>query len=109
MKVKLTVFDRLILLNILPDFHDITTIGILNKFREDLSFTEEEHSNLLFGKKNSEIKWKSDADCEKEFIIGDKIDNIIVGCLSSCQKEGLLQDQHMSLYCKFMSKTNGDK
>lgn len=44
----LSVFERLILLNILPTNGDILTIRTKRKLREDLSFSEGEHQSLQF-------------------------------------------------------------
>jgi len=44
--MKLSVFERMILLNTLPAEGDLTTLKIVRGLRESLSFTEEEHAAL---------------------------------------------------------------
>lgn len=46
--MKLTVPERLILVNVLPAESDYTTLKLVRKLRESLSFTEEEHKQLNF-------------------------------------------------------------
>ena len=46
--MKLTIPERLVLVNILPPEGDYTTLKLVRKLRESLSFTEEEHKQLNF-------------------------------------------------------------
>ncbi len=101
--MELGVFDRLILLNILPGEGDFTTLKIVRKMREDLSFTEEEHKALGFKQENEgRIQWIQEADKSKEISIGEKATDIIVEVLKKLNDDKKLQDQHYSLYEKFI-------
>lgn len=46
--MKLTVPERLVLVNILPPEGDYTTLKLVRKLRESLSFSEEEHKQVNF-------------------------------------------------------------
>jgi len=46
--MKLTVQERVVLVTILPAEGDYTTIKLVRKLRESLSFSEEEHKQLNF-------------------------------------------------------------
>lgn len=46
--MKLTIPERLVLVNILPVESDYTTLKLVRKLRESLSFSEEEHKQLNF-------------------------------------------------------------
>ncbi|KKL25025.1 hypothetical protein LCGC14_2409420, partial [marine sediment metagenome] len=46
--MKLTIPERLVLVTILPAEGDYTTLKLVRKLRESLSFTEEEHKELNF-------------------------------------------------------------
>ena len=46
--MKLTVSDRLILLSIIPQQGDFTTLKIIRSMRDDLSFSEDDHKKLQF-------------------------------------------------------------
>ena len=102
--MELGVFERLILLNILPKEGDFTTLRIVRKMREDLSFTEEEHKALEFKQEEMNIQWKQEADKPKEIIFGEKANDIIVLTLSKLNDDKKLTDQHFSLYQKFIEK-----
>ena len=79
--MELKVFDRMILLNILPKEGDYTTLKIIRKLQEELSFSEEEHKGLQFRQENGRTFWKQEADLPKEVTIGEKATDIIVETL----------------------------
>ena len=70
--MKLTVPERLILVNILPAESDYTTLKLVRKLRESLSFSEEEHKQLNFRHKydcpvcKAEIYSASPPKCENK-------------------------------------------
>lgn len=103
--MELGVFDRLILINILPKEGDFTTLKIIREMRESLSFTEEEHKVLEFKfLEDGKVEWKQEADKPKEITLGEKATDIIVGVLSDLNGKKKLTDQHISLYEKFITK-----
>ena len=101
--MELGVFDRLILLNILPKEGDFTTLKIVRKLREDLSFSEEEHKALKFQQDEGSIKWQSGADKPKEIQFGDKATDLIVSTLKKLSADKKLTEQHFNLYEKFVT------
>ncbi len=100
--MKLTTYERLILLNILPGEGDFTTLKLVRKLREALSFNEEEHKRLQFKQEDGKIQWKSEGDIEKDIIIGEKANDIIVEVLKKLDKEKKLKDEHFGLFEKFV-------
>ena len=102
--MELGVFDRLILLNIMPKEGDFTTLKIVRKLREDLSFSEEEHAALEFKNEGGNVQWKQSGDISKEISIGEKATDLIVEVLKKLDKEKKLQEQHLSLYERFVEK-----
>lgn len=102
--MELGVFNRLILLNLLPKEGDFTTLKIIRKLREDLSFSEAEHKDLQFKNENGAVQWQQAADIPKDIPIGEKATDIIVDVLKKLDKEKKLQDQHYQLYELFVEK-----
>jgi hypothetical protein len=115
----LGVFERLILLNILPKEGDFLTLKILMKLKEQLSFSEEEYKQLQFrrqGEKFEDIDgsikevpegkvlWRQDKDIPKDIPIGEKAEDIIVGALKTLDKKKMLQVEHLSIYEKFIKE-----
>lgn len=102
--MELNVFDRLILLNIMPHEGDFTTLKIVRKLREDLSFSEDEHKALEFKQENGQVQWKQEGDKPKDVTIGEKASDLIADVLKKLDKEKKLQEQHFTLYERFVEK-----
>jgi len=98
----LNTFDRLILLNVLPKEGDITTLKIIRKLKDDLSFSEEEHTALQFKNEDGNIMWKEEADIKKEIEIGEKATDIIAEALKKLNKERKLTEAHIPVFEKFV-------
>jgi len=99
---ELTVVERLVLLNILPKEGDFTTIKLLRKLRENLSFDEDEHKKLNFVQDGDQVRWDMKAVVEKHIAIGEKMTDIIQGALKKLNDEKKLTDEHFTLYEKFV-------
>lgn len=103
--MELGVFDRLILLNILPKEGDFTTLKIIRTMREDLSFNEEEHKALEFKfEDDGRVLWKRDADVQRDINFGEKATDIIVEVLKKLNNDKKLTEQHFSLYSQFIGE-----
>jgi len=98
--MKLTIGERLLLLNMLPPEGDLTTIKIVRKLRESLSFTEDElvkyEITVLEG---GRVSWNSHE--EAEIRIRAKGRSMIVAALNKLNDEGKVTEQHPSLFDKF--------
>src|SRR3990167_8055299 len=101
MNMTLSVFERLILLNILPAEGDITTIRIVRTLREALSFSEEEHKALEFTREDGTVRWKSDGERAKEIIIGSKARSIVAERLKTLNEQKKLTESHLPIWERF--------
>lgn len=102
---ELTVLERLILLNVLPKEGDFTTLKLLRKLRENLSFDEEEHKVLNFVQDGDQITWSVPAAAKvvKRIQIGEKQHDLIHDALKKLNDEKKLTEQHLTLYEKFVA------
>lgn len=98
----LSVFERLILLSLLPKEGNFLTLKIVRQMRENLSFSEEEHRELELTQEADGVRWNTEADLPKEIEIGEKATDIVVGVLKKLDDENKLTEQHFSLYEKFI-------
>lgn len=98
--MKLTVLDRILLLGMLPKEGDITTLKIIRKLREDLSFSETEHKELKFTSENNSLHWEK--NIEKEIEIGEKATEIITIALKSLNEQKRLHEDCINTYEKFI-------
>lgn len=102
---KLNVFDRIILLNILPSTEEVdrTMFGLYHDFLKEISFTQEEHDKFqITHDEDGQVQWTNYED--KYFLIPNKVLNIIIGRLKACKEKELLSDEHLDLYNKFVSE-----
>lgn len=100
-----SVLERLLLLHsVLPREGDITTIRLVRKLREALSFSESEHAALniheLEDKKGT--VWNRAADKPKVVDIGPKMREVIVTGLKQLSKKSALTDDHLALCDRFL-------
>ena len=100
--VELGVFDRLILLNVLPKEGDYTTLRIVRDMQAELSFSEEEHAALAFKQDEGNVQWKHDADTPKSIEFGEKAVDIVCETLKKLDADKKLTAQHMGVYEKFV-------
>jgi hypothetical protein len=102
--MELSVFDRLILLKILPEEGDFTTLKIVRSLREDLSFSEEEHAALAFRNEGGKVYWKQEAEKTKGVDLKPKATELIVKALSDLNNSKKLREEHFSLYERFVGE-----
>ena len=99
--MKLTVGDRLILLSIIPQQGDFTTLKIVQNMRAELSFGEEEHKKLKFRQEEAMVYWEEGLE-DKEINFGEKATDIIVDAFKKLNSQKQLRIEHMELYEKFV-------
>jgi hypothetical protein len=104
--MNLSVGERYVLLDVLPKEGTYTTLRVVNKLREALSFSEEEIKTYQITETPMPggavaVKWDvraSDAD----IVIGEKATDLIVESLKKLDKEGKLTNREFSVYEKFI-------
>ena len=101
--MKLTVLERLLLLNLLPKEGTFTNLKLLRVARENLSFTEEENEALKFKQENDQVIWVNNAVDDKEIDTGEVVKALIVKELKKLDKEEKLKDEFLSLFEKFIN------
>jgi hypothetical protein len=103
--MQLTTGERFALLSILPAEGSLSTIKIVRTLREDLSFSEEEHTVLEFkevtkeGKKT--IEWNLKGESNKDIDIGPRAFMTILDLLKKLDETGKVKEYHLPLFEKF--------
>jgi len=129
--LKLTVYERIVLQNILPQAGDFITLKLVRKLKEALAFNEREIATIDFkshwkcpkcGKVEIAAEMPKCPDCEvymtpagsvtwneekakkvvKDVFMGAKMQVLCESTLKKLSDESKLTDQHMSLYSKFV-------
>lgn len=103
--MKLSVLERLVIQNILPQAANFTNLKLMRVAREALSFTDEENKALEFKPAEDgggNIQWKPDVVAEREIVIGEVVTLMIVEALKKLDEDKQLTNEHFSLYEKFV-------
>jgi len=124
---EVTVGERFLLLGLLPQQGAYQDMKLMRKFKEALSFSEEEHSALKFRKlweccgagvveisqpkcpecdkpmeDSGRITWEQTGDVLKEIICGNRMLTLVKEALEELSTKKQVQDVHLSLFDKFV-------
>lgn len=99
--MKLSVVDRLILLSVIPQQGDFTTLKIVQNMRGELSFSEDDHKKLKFRLEEETMHWEEGLE-DKEINFGEKATDIIADAFKKLDSQKKLRIEHMKLYEKFV-------
>ncbi len=129
--MKLEVYERLVLMSILPQEDDFVTLKLSRKLRESLSFSEKEIADIdfknhwrcpvcqkvelspdiikcqtcgVYMKPAGQVTWDEEkaTGVIKEIHMGAKMASLCASVLKKLNDEKKLQEQHMGLYEKFV-------
>ena len=105
-KVSLNLFERIIVLSLLPEEGNFATLKIVNELKMELAPTGDEYAKAgLFTLENGGIQAKDWlAVPEKELTLGETAEGIIVNALKKLDKEMKLRSEHMTVYAKFIKE-----
>lgn len=102
--MNLTVLERLVLLNLLPKEGSFTTLKLVRKAREALSFDDIENRKLAFVQDGDQVRWNESERIVKEVELGDMMTLEVVKALKKLDEDGKLRDEHLTLYEKFIEQ-----
>ena len=100
--MELSVLDRLVLLNVIPREGDLTTLKIVRRLNDDLSFSEDEHKVLNFHNEGEVLKWNEIPN--KEVAIGEKATDVIEKAFKKLNQQGKLHMDYLDLYERFVKE-----
>jgi len=100
--MKLTVGERLMLLQVLPQEGNIVTLRIIRDLSNNLGLSEEEHKNFEIKQEDQKVSWNVKGNEEKDVQIGEKATDVIVDSLKNLDDNKKLIPQMMSLWDKFI-------
>ncbi len=95
----LSVLERLKLLAILPQQGDFTTLRLVRRLREALSFSEREHERFGIVTVGDTCRWRESEDCAIEF--GAKARSMVQVALGKLNDEKKLDADVLTLVEKF--------
>ena len=117
--MELSVYERIILLNVLPAEGSFVILKAIRCMVDKLGFSSEELKELNLKQAGEEfenadgvkeivpagqIRWKQSADKPKEIKLDDTEKDIIYKELKKLDEEGKLKRDHFDLYAKFFKE-----
>lgn len=99
--MQLSVFDRVLLLNILPDKGDVTTLRIIRDLQTNLGFDEEETARIGIRNVDGGVQWDAAKAELRDIPIGPRAHALIVQTLDELSKKKTLTLQQLDLYDRF--------
>ena len=103
--MPLSVLDRLLLLGLLPAEGTILTLRIVRTLREDLSFSEQELTDLNLKQEDGRVTWDQTLAVDKTVELGPKATELIVKALTDLSESAKASAQHLALFDKFCPET----
>lgn len=102
--MKLNVFERLILLQILPAEGSFVTLKIVKDLKEVVALSESDFKEFEVKQDDTQLRWNTKGNEEREIAIGEKATDIIIEALNELDEEKKLTERHFTLYEKFVKE-----
>jgi len=102
--MKLNIFERLVLLPILPAEGNFVTLKIVKNLKENIALSESDFKEFEIKQEGEQINWNEKGNEEREIEIGEKATDIIIESLKKLDKESKLTERHFTLYEKFVKE-----
>ena len=99
--MELTVVERLILMNLLPNEGTYVNLKLVRVAREELSFSDEEVRALQFVQEGEQVRWNTSAGIVKDVELSEVVTTMVVNALKKLDGEGKLKNDHFTLFEKF--------
>jgi hypothetical protein len=104
--MKLSVYDRIALLSILPKQGNMGDMKVVKMLRGMLDFTVYERQAIdLITQPNGDVSWKPNEVEDKEINISSNICDFIQRRLKYMDSQSLLSEGHVGIWNKFVSSS----
>ena len=110
-KVSLTVAERFVIQQLLPEKANFINMKLLRVLREDLTLSEEERTAVeLKATEDGRITWNGEkaAECIKDVPFESKAIVMVIDALTKLDKDEALEPNHLSVYEKFVEVPEKD-
>lgn len=100
----LTVKERIVLLGSLPKEANLVTLKLRRSLEDLIGFGEDEMKELELRVDALGTHWNDEKEVEKDFLIGEKMTDMIVASLRQLDQASRLTTDHLSLVDKFIGE-----
>jgi hypothetical protein len=97
------------LMQMAPEKADIWTLKMVQKFRDDLGFDEDEVEALGFKSEGGNVQWRGDAPQEKDIHVPEPVQTLIAAGLREMNERTILTMEHVSLWDKFVGESDASE
>ena len=102
--MKLSVLERLLVQNLLPEKGSYTNLKLMRVAREALSFDEAENKALKFVQDGEQLRWEDNTVGDKEIKLGEVVTEMIKKELKALNDKEELKPAQFTLYEKFVDR-----
>ena len=102
--MKVSVLERLLIQNLLPEKGSFTNLKLMRLARESLSFDEAENKALKFVQDGEQLRWEDNAVGDKEIKLGEVVTEMIKKELKALNDKEELKPAQFTLYEKFVDR-----
>ena len=106
--MKLTAFERMLLINVLPAKDNALTMRIVGELKDALSFTEAEHADFEIEQEPNStlVRWNEKGAEPAEIKVGPVASSIIRDQFAQLDTDKQLTLEHMPLYERFAQEAS---
>ena len=99
--MKLSVPERLMLLNLLPKYDSRASMKIARVLKEELSFSEAEWKDFQLVQDGDEWGWNPESIATKDVHIGEKAMDLVMAAFGIADENKAVLDPHLDLWERF--------
>ncbi len=103
--MKLSIGERIGLLNVLPAQGTLATMRVLRDLRHDLGFSEEELEEAGIKQTEDRLTWKPSASIDKEIAIGPVARNVVLEAIEALDAKSGVTELTLEIYDRLQSDT----
>lgn len=104
MKFKLTLAERIHILEILPSEGNFITLKVVRELKRNIGIKDGEFKLFNIEQKEGQVTWNEEGNKEIEFEFGEKVVEIITEDLETLDRDKKLEDKQFSLFEKFVKQ-----
>jgi len=102
--MKLSIAERLMVAQLLPEKGSFINLGLIRKAKEDVSFSDKEHADLhIIITDEGRVTWVDPDNYNKDIEFGEIVTAMIVKRLKTMDEQEELEEKYFTVYKKFVA------
>jgi len=100
--MKLSIKDRLIILNVLPNQETYANMLVIRDLTADVGFSKLDHEYFEIVEENGDVSWDPEKEQDKEVPIGITAFELIKKAFKKIDADGGITNDFMDIYKRFV-------